>query len=124
MKPFCEVIVKDIFPAIRALIAKELMDNLNRTQNETAQLMGVTQPAISQYRSALRGKKVSILLNNPVVSSLISESAKSLAKKNQDENLSIMCSICKEIRRQGLLCQLHKDIVSSLENCDICTDDR
>lgn len=112
--------VKNIFPAIRALIAKELMENLNHTQNETAHLMGITQPAISQYRHELRGKKVAILEGNTSVSSLISQSAKSLAKKDRNENSGIMCSICREIRAQGLLCKLHKEIVPALENCDIC----
>ncbi|MEA2004241.1 MAG: hypothetical protein U9O53_04795 [archaeon] len=120
MKPFCEVMVKNIFPAIRALLAKELMENLNHTQNETAHLMGVTQPAISQYCREMRGKKVTILRSNEAVSSLISDSARSLAKKDRQENLGIMCSICREIRNQGLLCKLHKEIVPALKNCDIC----
>ena len=115
--------VKNIFPAIRALIAKELMENLNRTQNETAHLMGITQPAISQYSRELRGKKVAILQSNTSISSLISQSAKTLAKKDKNENSGIMCSICREIRNQGLLCKLHKEIVPALENCDICMKD-
>ncbi|MCK5289432.1 MAG: helix-turn-helix domain-containing protein [Candidatus Aenigmarchaeota archaeon] len=123
MKPFCEVMVKNIFPAIRALLAKELMENLNHTQNETAELMGVTQPAISQYCREMRGKKVAILKGNEAVFSLISDSASSLAKKGRQDNLGIMCSICREIRNQGLLCKLHKEIVPALKNCDICMID-
>lgn len=123
MKPFCEVMVKNIFPAIRALLAKELMDTLHYNQNETAHLMRVTQPAISQYMRELRGKKANILQDNISVSRLISSSAKLIAKKKQEGNHSIMCDLCKEIRKQGLLCKLHKEIVPALKNCDICMAD-
>ena len=120
MKPFCEVMVKNVFPAIRALIAKELMDTLNHTQNETAHLMGITQPAISQYSRELRGKKVEILKNNTAVNTMINASAKRLATTTDKKNIGVMCSICKEIRKEGLLCKLHKEIAPTLHNCDIC----
>ncbi|MBW6462046.1 MAG: hypothetical protein K0B07_03295 [DPANN group archaeon] len=120
MKPFCEVMVKNIFPAIRALIAKELMDNLHHTQNETATLMCITQPAISQYSRELRGKKVVILNSNAQVASIIKESAKTLAKQKEQKNTGIMCNICREIRKEGLLCKLHKEIAPSLKTCDLC----
>ncbi len=122
MKPFCEVMVKNIFPAIRALIAKELMENLHHTQNETANLMCITQPAISQYSRELRGKKVVILNSNEKVSAMIKESAKTLAKQNERKNTGIMCNICREIRKEGLLCELHKEIAPSLKTCDLCMD--
>ena len=122
MKPFCEVMVKNIFPAIRALIAKELMDNLNHTQNETANLMCITQPAISQYSRELRGKKVVILNSNEKVAAIIKDSAKTLANRDARKNTGMMCNICIAIRKEGLLCQLHKEIAPAHQNCDLCKD--
>jgi len=49
MKPFCEIIVAKILPAMRAIITKELMQTYGFNQTEVAQKLGITQPAISQY---------------------------------------------------------------------------
>lgn len=123
MKPFCELVVQEIFPAVRALIAKELMFSLNYTQMEAGEKMGVTQPAISQYQRELRGKKVKLIKENEKVSSLIKQSAKELAKSNNPYNSIVLCNICKEIRKTGLLCKLHREAIPALETCNICLTD-
>lgn len=120
MKPFCELVVQEIFPTVRALIAKELMFSLNYTQTETAGKMGVTQPAISQYQRELRGKKVKLINKNKKVSGLIKECAKKLAKSNNPYTCIVLCDICKEIRKTGLLCKLHREAIPALESCNIC----
>ena len=61
MKPFCEVIVQDILPALRALIAKELMTTHKMTQQEVAKKLGISQAAVSQYRREMRGFKIKLL---------------------------------------------------------------
>ncbi len=109
MKPFCEVMVKNIFPAIRALLAEELMVTLNHTQNETARLMGVTQPAISQYRRELRGRKVAILKDNSSVCDLIGASASMLARRTDSRKHDFMCEICRKIRDEDLASRFRKE---------------
>ncbi|MFH0832542.1 MAG: transcriptional regulator [Candidatus Aenigmatarchaeota archaeon] len=51
----CEKIIK-FLPALRAFIAKELVYEYKSNQLEAAQLLGVTQSAISQYVSDKRGR--------------------------------------------------------------------
>ena len=57
MKPYCETVSKLLLPTIRALIARNLMENHKMTQQEAAAKLCVTQSAISQYRRNLRGSK-------------------------------------------------------------------
>jgi len=117
MKPFCEIVVADIMPVIRALITKELMDEHGLNQVETAKKLGVTQPAVSQYRSKLRGQGVKMLLSNKKIMSLIKKLAADVAKGNMNPQKMHMelCSICGEIRREKIICKMHGG-----EKCYIC----
>ena len=123
MKPFCEIMVQDIFPTVRALIAKELTCNLGHTQREAAARMGVTQPAISQYGKELRGRKAEILGADKRVQDAIKDAARTLANASSPYELPIMCDVCKEIRASGAICGLHKAGVPELKNCTVCLVD-
>jgi len=117
MKPFCEVIVADVMPVIRAVITKELMDTYKFNQVETAHLLGVTQPAISQYRSKLRGQNVRLLLSNKKITALVKNLAKDIAtgKMKPQKIHEELCVICKNIRKEKIICKLH-----GVDHCYIC----
>ena len=123
MKPFCEIVVQVVIPALRALLAKDLMKEHGLTQQETAKKLAVTQAAISQYQSDLRGYKVKTLEKNEKVMNEIKRLAFDLVKKDLNKiDASIrLCEICKIIRKEKLICALHKEACSSLENCEICS---
>jgi len=55
MKPPCEVVVKEVLPAIRAMLVRELIGHHRLSQVEVADKLGITQPAVSQYLRMLRG---------------------------------------------------------------------
>jgi len=117
MKPFCEVVVADILPVIRAIITKELIDTYKLNQVEVARKLGVTQPAISQYRSKLRGQGVKILLANKKIASLIKKFAKEIATgdvKPQGMHKKL-CDICRSIRMEKIICKMHGGV-----QCYIC----
>jgi len=122
MKPFCEVMVRDILPVIRALIAKNLMTKHGFTQQLVAKKMGTTQPAISQYRSNLRGYKTKLIRKNPEVMNIIENISEKIARDElslHDLMLDI-CNLCKLIRSSGMICELHKEIMPDLDKCSIC----
>ncbi|MCK5234175.1 MAG: hypothetical protein KAJ91_05135, partial [Candidatus Aenigmarchaeota archaeon] len=123
MRPFCEIMVQDIFPTVRALIAKELTCNLGHTQREAAARMGVTQPAISQYGKELRGRKAEILEADKRVQDSIKDAARTLTQVSSPYEVSTMCNICKEIRGSGAICGLHKAGIPELKNCTVCLCD-
>ncbi len=54
MKLDCEIISQDFLPALRAAMAKELI-SCGMNQKEVAELIGISQPAVSQYVRDLRG---------------------------------------------------------------------
>jgi predicted transcriptional regulator len=62
----CEFAVKAIIPAFRALIAKELIEYYQLKQENVAGLLGVTQPAISQYTRNVRGKTLDLDKNESI----------------------------------------------------------
>ena len=119
----CEVAVRCILPAVRAMIAKELMMKHKLKQVETAELLGVSQPAISLYFRERRGKAID-LENESDVTSLIEDLATSLAKDNSspEDFIFAFCEICAAIREKGLMCKLHKafDPTIDIEKCGIC----
>lgn len=47
---------QDILPVVRAVMSKELITEHKMNQNDVARMLGVSQPAVSQYMRQLRGK--------------------------------------------------------------------
>jgi predicted transcriptional regulator len=121
MKPFCEIIVGDVLPALRALIAKELMQ-LGLNQSQISKKLGITQPAVSQYMRELRGQHVKMLMSNKDVIEAVKILAHEIATGNiEASELHLrICEICKTIRKQHLLCKLHQEVYPSIAGCDIC----
>ena len=119
----CEVAVKCVLPAVRAMIAKELMAKYQLKQVEVAELLGVSQPAISLYFRKRRGKAIN-LANESEVTNLIENLATSLVKDNLPPRVCIpmFCEICRTIRAKGLMCELHKafDPKIDVEKCGFC----
>lgn len=58
----CEYSVKEILPAIRALIAEKLVEEKNLSIYKTADLMGLTPAAVENYIRKRRGTGVKELL--------------------------------------------------------------
>jgi predicted transcriptional regulator len=124
MKPACEVIVKDILPAMRALIARDLIEAHGMTQKEAARRLGMTQPAISQYKRYLRGQRAKMLEKTPFVverMNIIVKGISSGEMNGRDATIEF-CGICKDFRKKGMLCDLHIEAYPLMKNCDSCMD--
>lgn len=124
VKPLCEIIVLDVMPTVRALIAKDLVEKHGLTQAIAAKRLGMTQPAISQYRRNLRGGKLSILEKDSEVMGKINALANRIAKGELShvDATTEFCEICRVIKQHLLLCETHKKSVAGLENCKICKE--
>jgi len=120
----CEIAVKCVLPAVRAMLAKELMVKHYLKQTEAARLLGVSQPAISLYTRKIRGKAID-LKNEPEITDLVTELAASMVKGNlaHKDYIPQFCEICKTIRAKGLLCKMHKafDPAINIDECLLCT---
>jgi len=58
MRPPCEIVVQKVLPAIRAELARIMIDE-GLPQHQVANRLGLTKAAVSQYVSAKRGHEVS-----------------------------------------------------------------
>jgi len=122
MKPFCEIIVADILPAVRAVVAKELIEEYGLNQTEVSKKLGITQPAVSQYKSELRGQGVKILQSNKEIMNSIKNLSKKIAsgKISSKEIHQNFCEVCLKIRKEKIICRLHTNTYPSLIYCNLC----
>jgi predicted transcriptional regulator len=56
----CEVAAKSVIPALRAMIARELIEDYGMKQELVAERLGITQAAVSKYRHQVRGEAVDL----------------------------------------------------------------
>jgi len=120
LKPPCEVAVKELLPLIRALVAKELKAR-GLSQSKIADLIGVTQPAVSGYlklkadREPLYSEEI-VALSKWLASGLASGTLPS------SEAVKGICTLCTNLKCQGSICVTHKKRFPSLkaEGCNIC----
>jgi hypothetical protein len=101
MSARCETIGKYVLPVFRALVAKELVNIHHLTQVESAQRLGTTQAAISQYVNSKRAMKGTEQLGDilPKIQTMASNIAKRLANKEVgwDEVTKDFCRLCSSI---------------------------
>ncbi|MDH5448582.1 MAG: transcriptional regulator [Candidatus Bathyarchaeota archaeon] len=123
MKLPCEVAVKSVVPAIRALLAKELTKTYGMKQKEAANLLGITQTAVSKYTHHVRGR-ILLIEKHEEVKTQIVETAASLANGNIDRTTLILriCTACQLIREKHLMCKLCKraDPALDIKQCKLC----
>ncbi len=121
----CEVAVKSVVPAIRAGLAKKLTQTYKLKQSDIANLLGITQTAVSKYTRDVRGRVVMIERVGEV-QQMITETAEMLANGEMSRRQLIMrfCEICKLVRQKGLMCELCKRSNPSLDisQCLICIE--
>jgi predicted transcriptional regulator len=113
MKTFCEIVVSDFLPAVRALVTKELINTYGMTQTEVAKRMGMTQPAISYYLRELRGTKVKVLEKNSKLMEFVKQVAVEISSGK--EQIVNMHEICKRLRDEKLLSEHER-----LQCCSLC----
>ncbi len=100
MKIFCQTLFNNAIPsAVKSIITKELLETYGFTQEQVAERLGTTQPAVSQYLNGVRGKKVSEILSNPK----LTEWVKKLTVEISSGNFKLgdaKCDLCAETRKE------------------------
>jgi len=98
----CEFAVKYLYPIVRSELARFLIKRFKLTQIQTAERLGITQAAISQYTSLKRGGNIKSVPES--VQRIIKESLEELCSANRVEEISAkhieetVCSICRRIK--------------------------
>jgi hypothetical protein len=122
MKPPCEMVVWYVIPAVRSELAKELL-KLGMKQKEISKLLDITQPAVSQYISDKRGHGVKF---NEEIQALVKEFAEDLSEGRATERDIVprTCQICKMVKSEDIMCQLHKEKDNIPFNCSACLSNK
>ncbi|MCJ2670518.1 MAG: helix-turn-helix domain-containing protein [Thermoplasmata archaeon] len=90
----CERVVAEILPVIRAKVASIIIEEYGLSQTKTAELLGVTQAAISQYATGRRADERA-LEHLPKVDSEFEKMASRLVEGlDGKERKIIICRIC------------------------------
>ncbi|MFW5987688.1 MAG: transcriptional regulator [Methanohalophilus sp.] len=90
----CQVVVWDVLPAIRAALAKELVDN-GVTQQEVARLFGMAPSAVSQYLTKKRGYRIEF---DDSIKVSIANLAADIQNGTVDDLSHRFCDICRQLR--------------------------
>lgn len=109
MKFEAEVIAREFLPAARSLLARGLEEDYGLYQREIAEIMDVTQPAVSQYLNEKRADPglIELLEDDPQIMLLIDEAVKKAAKEeNYAEELR---QVLEAVKAKGLLEEEFRD---------------
>jgi len=119
----CEVAVKSVVPTIKALMTKQLMDGQGFNQEQVAEILGISQSAVSKYSRKIRGHTVDIedvKEIRPLINGMI---AVLLEGTYHDERLlDLFCQTCILIRKSSLMCVFcaKSDSKIKLGECRFC----
>ena len=118
MRPPCEIVVWYVIPSIRSELAKELL-NLGMKQKQISELLDITQPAVSQYISDKRGHGIKF---DNHTQNMIRLLARDLINQDLDKGDIIrrVCEICKNIKSEEIICQLHQEKDNVPTGCNAC----
>lgn len=123
----CEIAVKSLIPSIRAYIAKELTQTYKMKQNDVANLLGITQTAISKYVRDVRGQVIKVDQIEEIREMMYEMASKIADNKISGPQISLeFCAVCATVRRNGLMCSLCKRYDPALDTklCTICKNGR
>jgi predicted transcriptional regulator len=120
-----EVAVKSVIPALKRMVAKELVERYGFTQQKAATLLGVSQSAISRYDTRERGVAIDLESHPDVVENakeIVEElvrcnlTGSALAKRIDDLTLYVI--------RHGYMCDFHSkvDPAISPKDCEVCLE--
>jgi predicted transcriptional regulator len=119
----CEVAVKAVVPAVKALIAQKMVEQHGLKQDQVAEILGISQSAVSKYSKKVRGYVIEIERVEPIqplISSMILMLMK--GETQRAEFLQLFCQICAIIRQTGMVCQFCRKAETkiAIKECGFC----
>ena len=109
-----EVEVWYILPAIRKELVIVLKED-GLTQKKIAELLNVTEAAVSQYTKSKRAQKI---IFNSEVKRFIKGAAKKI--ENKSDAYQQIQKISDFVRSSKAICEIHMQLENNLSKCDIC----
>ena len=113
LKPPCVVVVLKVLPAIRAMVSKELVSKYGLTVSQVAGKMGLTEAAVSQYKSGARGRfTLKSLEGSPKTKAAFGVLTEQLAKDDSTivKTLDKLCDACVAVNTEGVVDDLYSKL--------------
>ena len=103
MKFESEVITEELLPAVRSVMASQLQEEYGLNQYEIAEVLNVTQPAVSQYLNNKRARKsiVEDLKDDPQTGIMLNDAVNKVAK--EESFTEELRQIVSTVRDKGLM---------------------
>jgi predicted transcriptional regulator len=121
-----EIEAKSLIPAIRAILAKKLVNEYEMKEEIVARVLGVTQAAVSNY---LRGTRGDIQLMDKLTSVLevmrmTDDIARDLTsnKAYTPNTMAKFVELCNYMRYTFIICDVHHGMESNIDEqvCEQC----
>ena len=120
-----EIIVKTALPAIRSMIARDLTEKYKLKQKEIANLMHITQAAVSYYLTHSRGKYIKYLEGTEINTMIDRLSDKIYKEKPSARDLILEINkIIIYMMKNKYLCTYHELLEPDIneEECGLCDE--
>jgi len=111
-----EVEVFYILPAVRRELTRHMKAE-GKSQKEIAKLLGVTEPAVSQYLSS---KRASLVKFNETLTNAIQQAAGRI--RDEMSLLREMQKILHLAHKERVVCQVHESLGQVPKGCTACFD--
>jgi predicted transcriptional regulator len=122
MKLVIEILSDEVLPTLRAIVGKKLVEVYGLSQKNAAERLGLTQPAISQYKRDLRGYRTALFTENPAVLSALDAAAKKFATGSVQlsDVAEEFSDICRLIVSEGIAHRIHQETGAEVGDCEFC----
>lgn len=120
-----EIESKTLIPALRAILAKKLAGEHGVHEEDIARMLGVTQPAVSNYIRGQRGDPTLMakLLSDERVYEMVAELAANLASDMAytPSSLARFIGLCNYVKSSLLICEIHHKLESDIDE-QVCKE--
>lgn len=120
-----EIETKTLIPALRAILAKRLIEEHGIREEEVSKLLGVTQAAISNYIRGTRGDPILItkLLAVKEVAEMVDDICGNLTSNMAytPASLSKFIGLCNYIKSSLLICDIHHNLETNIDEA-VCKE--
>ena len=116
-----EIEVRYILPAIRRELASVLTKEQKLSQKEAAEIMGLTEAAISQYRHSKQAKE--IVFTDDILAEIRKSANNILKEKSRQRYMAEMRRISNLAKVKHILCDIHRKQSKELSTCNVCFEE-
>lgn len=119
-----EIEAMAVIPALRSMLAKELIGSGRMNQSEVGALLGITQSAVSNYVTGVRARN-SAFLDIPYVRERIGSLATDISGGNDNARVAqVLSELTQFIRKNRMMCEMHRAIDPGMDvdGCHICEE--